>query len=463
MKRLKYLFIVPCLVYVTIVILANIFFDRGIAQKTDIRNIFINRISTQVQRQYFNEEYPDVNEIIRNIYLDNQQQYKNEYSKEELPENILFLDCNTSDAELVSFSGNQRLATIKNKNGENAGFLLFVYADSNSKALKVYMNAVLAAGFLLLISFLIFIQKAVIYPFLKFSEYPERLSKGYMAEKLPESKNRYFGKFIWGINMLSDKIQSDRKHIDKLLYERQTMLTTLVHGIKTPVSNVKLYASAIETGLYREDGVPDEKDAVIARKIEKNADEIIDLVKMILENTTSGMVAFEPSPESFYVTELLDCIRAEYENRLKTLHIPFTISTETNAIINSDKKGLLRILSQLMENAIKYGNGEGITVSAEKNDEGFFFSVRNKGELLPEKELPFVFGNFWRGSNSVNKEGSGIGLFEAKAIAMKLGGDILIKRLEDSGEMELVVFIEAIPQKPEAESKSEAHFFFESE
>jgi signal transduction histidine kinase len=93
-----------------------------------------------------------------------------------------------------------------------------------------------------------------------------------------------------------------------------------------------------------------------------------------------------------------------------------------------------------MENAIKYGDGTGIKVSIDKQEEGYYFSVKNKGKLLPENEIPYIFGSFWRGSNAQGVKGSGIGLFEARTIASRLGGDIYVK--QDDEEIEFIVFIE---------------------
>lgn len=110
-------------------------------------------------------------------------------------------------------------------------------------------------------------------------------------------------------------------------------------------------------------------------------------------------------------------------------------------MIKSDKNGLCRILSQLMENAIKYGNGEGIFVNIRKDEEGYYISVRNKGKVLDKKELPFIFNSFWRGSNSEGIEGSGIGLFESFEIARRLDGEIYARADEGNSEMEFEVFL----------------------
>lgn len=219
------------------------------------------------------------------------------------------------------------------------------------------------------------------------------------------------------------------------------MLTTIAHGIKTPVSNIKLYSEAIETGMYQPDGKANASDAEVAAKISKNADDITVMVGELIEKASEGFVDFEPVINGFYLNELEKYLHEEYDNRLELLRIPFEVEVAGNSIVKSDKNGICRVLSQLMENAIKYGNGDGISVELHKQDDGYYFSVRNKGSVLEEKELPYIFNSFWRGSNSEGIPGSGIGLFESYSIIRKLGGDIYARSDSGSSEMEFEICI----------------------
>ena len=290
-------------------------------------------------------------------------------------------------------------------------------------------------------AFFWYVERKILKPFESFSDYPEKLSKGITNEKLPEMKSRYLGKFIWGMNMLNDTLESNKRKVQKLEYERQTLLTSIAHGVKTPVANIKLYTNAIETGLYQNSDNVNSKDAEIAKKIEKNAMEIEELVSKMLETASTSLCDYEPQIRTFYLKELAEEMEQEYANRLKVKRIDYRVECSGNPIVNSDKDGLFHILSQFIENAIKYGDGTGLTISMEKQDEGYFFSVKNKGILLPEQEIPFIFKSFWRGSNAKEQEGSGIGLFVAKEMAKRLGGDIYVKRFEETSEMEFVIFL----------------------
>ena len=302
-------------------------------------------------------------------------------------------------------------------------------------------GAILLISYFALILVIILGYRNVLKPFNTLSEYPERLAKGYMGEGIPESKSRYFGRYIWGMNMLRDRLSGDTRKLRQLEKEQLTLVSTIAHGIKTPVANIKLYSEAIKSGLYRDNGVPDKKDAEVAGKIAKNADDITDLVKELLDSASKGVVVFEPVIEAFYLTEIEEFVKREYDNRLNVLRIPYKVDLKSKVMINSDKSGIERILTQLLENAIKYGDGRGITVTVDKNEDGYIFSVRDVGSRIPDSELPYVFNSFWRGSNAAEVEGNGLGLYEAAFIARKLGGDIAARYLEDSEEMEFEVFL----------------------
>ncbi len=108
-------------------------------------------------------------------------------------------------------------------------------------------------------------------------------------------------------------------------------------------------------------------------------------------------------------------------------------------MVESDFEALIRCLSQIMENAIKYGDGTGIKLKLYRQDDTTFMGVVNKGASLTKEEIPFVFNCYWRGSNSKDKEGSGIGFYEAKSIIKALGGDIMMKIEND--ETEVLIYL----------------------
>ena len=366
--------------------------------------------------------------------------WASEYGSENVPSDISFIKADNADGPYAQLGDGDSVWSLS-EDGVVYGFLVFTYKENSMAKTVAICEAVVAVCFIVSVLFFIYIDRKVIMPFNRLSDYPERIAKNENADALPESKDKYFGKYIWGMNMLRDRLSGDSRKLRQLEKEQLTLVSTIAHGIKTPVANIKLYSEAIKSGLYRDDGTPDPKDAEVASKITRNADDINDLVKELLESASKGVVVFEPKIGSFYLTEIEEFIKREYDNRLNVLRIPYKIDMKSRVMINSDKEGISRILVQLLDNAIKYTDGRGITITVDKNEDGYFFSVKDTGSRIPESEMPYVFNSFWRGSNAGEVEGNGLGLYEAQFIARKLGGDITVRYLEDTEETEFEVFL----------------------
>ena len=463
MKKLFKLSVTVVLLFAFLFIVANLAFDSLAKKQQENNNILMNRIVDELEREYFMKPYtgsavnPDEkvgsgegNQNAIDSYMEaNRDIFIEEYGREALPDNVKYISSEEGDSGVSLINKDNtsdkvwavRAMDFKDQKQYMAGFIVFEYEDKEHSDLHLLINLVLTAAFIISIGICIYINYTVLDPFEKLSDYPEKLSKNEISEKLPETKNRLFGRFIWGINMLSDNIRNKQKRVDDLSRDHMTMLTTIAHGIKTPVANIKLYADAISTGLYQPDGIVNEKDAEIAVKIGKNADDITEILKELIEKSSGTVVNFTPEIKTFYLEEIRIFLEEEYSNRLNMLRIPYSFRMDHNAMMKSDKSGICRILSQIMDNAIKYGNGEGITVDLNKEEDGFYFIIKNKGEVPAEKELPYIFNSFWRGSNVGNISGNGIGLFEAREIVMELDGDIYVRADAEAKEMEFDIYI----------------------
>lgn len=397
------------------------------------RNVVVQRIADEIEQVLGSmpDGQPDPDAVIEQVFRSGKAEWDSLYGSENSPyaAALILLDGNT-EMRMTGGDGVQVCGIYLDD--RLAGIAEFRFRSSVYDDLLSLLNLSLALCGLFIIGYAVYMYRCLIRPFNRLSDYPERLSKGMMTEKIPESRSSFWGRYIWSMNMLSDKLENDRQTYRKLIAEREAFVTALVHGIKTPAANIKLLSEAICTGLYNPEGKICEKDAELAEKIEKHADEIEGIVSRVVKESTTAVFDYNPDTEPFYSQTVVRFIQDEFANRLKVSRIPLTLECEGNPMIRSDFEGVCRILRQLMDNAIKYGDGTGITVTLTKQDEGHFITVSNCGEPLPESEVHFVFNSMWRGSNAAGVNGSGIGLYEARLIAKKLGGDIRMRTTENS-------------------------------
>lgn len=96
-------------------------------------------------------------------------------------------------------------------------------------------------------------------------------------------------------------------------------------------------------------------------------------------------------------------------------------------VILADETRLYQLLSNLVNNAIKYSTEGKITISARLHGENIIICVSDEGRGIDPNDAPFVFDRFYRASEAVKKtKGAGLGLYLSKAIVEAHGGQIWI-------------------------------------
>lgn len=282
------------------------------------------------------------------------------------------------------------------------------------------VNGALFGMTLLVLFVLFYVRRKVLRPFVKLESVPYELSRGNLTVALKESKNRFFGRFVWGVNLLRENMEQQKERELELQKEKQTLLLSLSHDIKTPLSAIKLYAKALEKGLYTEE----KKQAEIAESINAKADEIEGFVSEIIRASSEDFLSFELHMGEFYLSELLGEIKAYYVEKLSLIKTEFQMEAYSDCLLKGDRDRAVEVLQNLMENAVKYGNGEKICVTVSEEDNCKLVSVKNRGCTLSEAELPHIFESFWRGSNVGVQKGSGLGLYICRKLMRKMGGEV---------------------------------------
>lgn len=302
------------------------------------------------------------------------------------------------------------------------------YHEGDSNIDLILMNSSLATISLMSIITFIYIDRKIIKPFSDIKEIPYELAKGNLSIPLKEQKNKYFGKFTWGMDMLRENLEDNKKRELNYQKEKKTLILSLSHDIKTPLSAIKLYARALKENLYD----TEERRKEVIDGISKNTVEIEHYVNEIVKNSREDFMDLPVNKSNFYLKEVIDKINAYYIDKLETMKTNFIISDYNNCIVKGDKDRTVEIFQNIIENAIKYGDGEKISISFSDEEDCKLISVTNTGCTLKEDDLPHIFDSFYRGSNTKTQEGSGLGLYICKQLIMKMDGDIFAKIRDDN-------------------------------
>ena len=314
---------------------------------------------------------------------------------------------------------------VKDINGTLYQFS-YRHQDNNYQLSVFYMmSVVLLAGTMLL---LWFIGKKMIQPFSRMSDLTVQLAKGNLSIPVHEEKSKFFGKFLWGMDMLREKLEQDREKELALMKDRKTLILSLSHDIKTPLSAIELYIKALSAGLYN----TEEKRQQVVEGIERNVAEIKNYVSEIVAASREDFLHLEVKKGEFYLHDLAKEISLYYEEKMQRYHIEFMVDREENCLLHGDYDRVVEVLQNICENAIKYGDKKRIQISFEEEENYKLITVENGGCTLKEEEIPHIFDSFYRGSNSEREKGSGLGLYICKNLLQKMDGEIFAKKEGDS-------------------------------
>ncbi len=291
-------------------------------------------------------------------------------------------------------------------------------SDQESSLLALNIGLGIASGLTVLL--LVYVYVGVIRPFRRLSEYPTELAKGNLTIPLKEQKNEYFGKFLWGLDLLREKLEERKSEQLALQKQNKTMVLSLSHDIKTPLGVIELYAKALEKGLYQDE----EKKKEVTVSIRDKCEDIRHYVDDIVRTSQQEIYYSQLKLEEFYLSELLEHIRRFYEDKLHLLNISFRIDSYSDCILSGDGERSEEVLQNIIENAVKYGDGGSIDISFSREEDCQLIHIANTGCTLSDTELPHIFDSFWRGSNVGSQSGSGLGLFICRSILRQMNGGI---------------------------------------
>ncbi len=234
------------------------------------------------------------------------------------------------------------------------------------------------------------------------------------------------------LQKLSDKLSAANDRLRELDTARIDFLSTASHQMRTPITTARGYLSLFLEGSY---GDVTEKQKDTLNKLNANNDRMSRLIEDLLNTARieSGRMEFN------FVETDIDALCREVIDSLMLkagglgLYLKYETPEKPLPKLMIDGPKIREVISNLVDNAVKYTPSGGVTVRAEHENNHVRVTVIDTGIGIPETELPYLFAKFSRGKDlsRLNAGGTGLGLYVAKNMVEKNGGKI---RAESGGE-----------------------------
>lgn len=214
-------------------------------------------------------------------------------------------------------------------------------------------------------------------------------------------------KFLYASQVKEGKINTEKN-------KTKDLIANISHQTKTPITNLSLYISLLE------DDPKDEYIEIIKYELNKLEFLIQNLVKS--SRLESDIISLQKKQAN--LKDLVEDVLREFKVILNEKDISINLKDQ-DCIFDLDERWLKEAIHNLVDNAIKYSpKGSTINISVYKSYLNYNLDIENECQDLSEETLPKIFERFYRGKNSVSKDGLGLGLFIGREIIEKHGGNI---------------------------------------
>lgn len=266
----------------------------------------------------------------------------------------------------------------------------------------------------------------VLKPFEKLKGFAERIAKGNFDIPLDYGRSNYFGAFTWAFDSMRKEITKARACEKEAAENNKTVIATLSHDIKTPIASIRAYAEGLEANM---DSTAEKRQKYISVIMSK-CDEVSKLTDDLFLHSLSDLDRLKITPERVELTEFFETAVKEIGAERGDVHYE---KPDFKAAVYIDKNRLMQLTENLVNNSRKYAESD-IDIFLSKSEDIVRIHFRDYGSGIPDEDMPFIYGKFYRGKNCGDKQGSGLGLYIVKYIAEKSGGEVMLCNHSDGLE-----------------------------
>lgn len=231
------------------------------------------------------------------------------------------------------------------------------------------------------------------------------------------------------IQTLADTFNLMAERIHELITEMSEMIDNIAHDLRSPLARIRAIS---ENALSRQSNKKEFQTAT--EDTLEECDRMIQMVNNTLDVAEAEAGVVEREKEDINLANLIQDACELFEPVADENNVELTCTLNSNCHFKGNRQGLQRMMSNLIDNAIKYTKpNTSVDIKLENNTNSIKINISDKGHGIPKESQHRIFDRFYRCDNSRSKEGSGLGLSYARAVARSHGGDLILETSSKKG------------------------------
>lgn len=377
---------------------------------------------------------------MKSIILDNQgyvyavsnedlNSYK--YSKVELSDEQ-FKKNESGKSERITFQQDGVELEVYSKsisyNDNLSGAILMIGSSKYIEApnriyVTIWMSVILALVLSSVIMYY-FARKILIKPLEEINNAAKRLSRGDVEKRVNIESDDEIGELGESFNMMAASLEA----VD---IKRRDFISNVSHELRSPITSIKGFISGILDGV-----IPKDKENYYLNVVNEEVSRLSRLVNDLLDISSMESGKFKLKTVRVDINQIITLCILNLESKIKSkmMNVEIVFHDKYEYAIG-DRDRLIQVVTNLIENAIKYGSEKGeIKIDTYTKGDKVYVNVFNSGPNLSKEELSSIWDRFYKSDKSrTNKISTGLGLSIVRLIITQHGQDVWANNIESKG------------------------------
>lgn len=292
----------------------------------------------------------------------------------------------------------------------------------------IYFYLIIAGIIIILLIFLIslYISYTITNPIKKITKISNEMAKGNLSVRAEKIYNDEVGILAESLNHMADEIEKSEKL-------KNEFISLISHELRTPLTSIKGWTVTLM------DSKPEEFDMITRGTyiINSETDRLSDMVEELLDFSRLQSGKFSLHFEEVEINELIHGVFEQMVQRSLRLGIVMKLNLQgekQNLMLDGNR--IKQVLINLLDNALKFTTSGGlitINTGVEVVDQrkSYVVAIKDTGCGISEKEMPFIKNKFYRGQNTSNISGLGLGMSICYELVKAHGGILEIESQEN--------------------------------
>lgn len=267
-------------------------------------------------------------------------------------------------------------------------------------------------------------KKILINPLAEINNVAKRFANGEVNRRVCiESKDE--------IGELADSFNIMAESLEKVENNRREFISNVSHELRSPITSIKGFIAGIIDGV-----IPRDKEGYYLEIVYSEIQRLTRLINDLLDLSAieSGKLKF--NMKKININELIRLCIINNERNIKEKEIKLKIELQDEkCYVNADEDKTMQVITNLLDNAIKYcGNSGIIRISTYHKGSKVFVQMYNNGPKITDEEIRNIWNRFYKSDKSrTNKVSTGLGLPIVRMILMQQDEEVWVKNDNDVG------------------------------